>query len=488
MNNLFDVNKIFENNYVLNVNYAFHIHKQLYNITYEPSLFKKFYAVFHECEENQYDYKNFMDKKNENFKDNSQLVGSTKINYLINNKIIKKNKCNKSILFSFRWENDTQNCTYDTYINYFKEEINTRTNINFIYRPHILSKFNDLEKIKTKNFEVDKSIDYTNIFNETTFFISDLSTLMVDFLFYTQKPVILLKGNLEFNEILNSFGEKIIDVFYIANNVNELNDIVNNLLDNNDLKKKLRQNICNHFNKLNINAFYNISEFIKKEFLILNSNKYKKDYWNNFYSINTDSIKIIDLKTPSNFCLFVVNYINKNYINTEQIKIIDIGCGNGRDLIHFKNIYKYTEGLDISIQTINYLKSHGIECYESNMLDFNYNKYDILYSRFSLHTLTHPEVYIFIKNISITMNKNSLFFIETRSISGTKYSKKYDIKLVNFKSSIGENHNRLLISLNFLRNILIENNFVILYETDSNGLAIFREEDPYVLRFICKKK
>jgi hypothetical protein len=122
------------------------------------------------------------------------------------------------------------------------------------------------------------------------------------------------------------------------------------------------------------------------------------------------------------------------------------------------------------------------------MLDFNYNKYDILYSRFSLHTLTHPEVYIFIKNISITMNKNSLFFIETRSISGTKYSKKYDIKLVNFKSSIGENHNRLLISLNFLRNILIENNFVILYENDSNGLAIFREEDPYVLRFICKKK
>ena len=118
LNNLFLIDTIFKNNYVLNVNYAFHIHKQLYNTIYCPSVFKKFYATFHECEENQQDYINFMNSCIENFKDNSQLVGSTKINYLLTNNSVNNKKENDTILFSFRWEEITQNCTYSTYIEY----------------------------------------------------------------------------------------------------------------------------------------------------------------------------------------------------------------------------------------------------------------------------------------------------------------------------------------------------------------------------------
>jgi tellurite methyltransferase len=480
LNNLFSFEEIFENNYVLNVNYAFHIHKQLYHIIYSPSVFNKFYMTFHECEENYNDYVDFMKNNIENFQDNSRLVGSTKINYLLaNNLVINKNYDKNSILFSFRWEQSTQNCTYDLYKNYIKEIIPRETNIKFIYRPHTLSKFDDLKEIKLDNFKIDNSIDYKDIFDESSFFISDLSTLLIDYLFYTKKPVILLKGSLSFDDTLNSFCKKIIDCFYISNDVNELNIIINNLLNGIDSKKELREKYAYEFNILNSNAFYNISYFIKEEYSILSSNNFKKEYWNKFYS------EKLNLKNPSNFCLFIKQYLIEKKYN-KKTKIIDIGCGNGRDLLEFKKKFKKTEGLDMSKQTINNLKLLKIKCYDSNMIKFAYNNYDILYSRFSLHTLTEPEIYIFIKKISSDMKPNSILCIETRSVSGTEY-KDCHVKMVNFKSSIGENHERLLMSLEFLKNLLIKNDFDILYEIDSCGLAVFGEEDPYVLRIICKK-
>ena len=53
--------------------------------------------------------------------------------------------------------------------------------------------------------------------------------------------------------------------------------------------------------------------------------KNNKDFWNKFYKKN------LAVNRPSNFAVFILKFLKK-YKST----IIDIGCGNGRDLLYFK--------------------------------------------------------------------------------------------------------------------------------------------------------
>ena len=55
--------------------------------------------------------------------------------------------------------------------------------------------------------------------------------------------------------------------------------------------------------------------------------KNNKDYWDKFY-------KKSSLQKESNFARYVHRYIIKNF-NIENFNIIDVGCGNGRDIFFF---------------------------------------------------------------------------------------------------------------------------------------------------------
>ena len=50
----------------------------------------------------------------------------------------------------------------------------------------------------------------------------------------------------------------------------------------------------------------------------------KNNYWNNFY------LKF-KLSKPTKFAIFV----RKNFVKSGKKKLIDIGCGNGRDSFFF---------------------------------------------------------------------------------------------------------------------------------------------------------
>tara|TARA_B110001452_G_scaffold117275_1_gene97317 strand:+ start:2128 stop:2298 length:171 start_codon:yes stop_codon:yes gene_type:complete len=49
-----------------------------------------------------------------------------------------------------------------------------------------------------------------------------------------------------------------------------------------------------------------------------------ENFWNKFYK------KKLILDKPSNFALFILKFIKKKYT-----KIVDVGCGNGRDIFFF---------------------------------------------------------------------------------------------------------------------------------------------------------
>ena len=75
------------------------------------------------------------------------------------------------------------------------------------------------------------------------------------------------------------------------------------------------------------------------------SKKTNKDFWNIFYK------KKLAVSKPSNFAVFVKKFL-KNYSST----IIDVGCGNGRDLFYFKKNKFDIMGIELSKNAVSLIK------------------------------------------------------------------------------------------------------------------------------------
>ena len=160
-----------------------------------------------------------------------------------------------------------------------------------------------------------------------------------------------------------------------------------------------------------------------------------------------------------------MKYFHNHKLNT----ILDVGCGNGRDSIFFSSKYKVT-GIDHSIKLEN---KTNFEFVSKNFIDFNKKNFDIIYSRFTFHSITDNEQEKFIKSVC----PNSYLCIETRSILG-----KNDIR------HHGDNHFRNFTDINYLKKMLLDNNFTILFIEEANNFAIYKEENPICIRVICQKK
>ena len=77
----------------------------------------------------------------------------------------------------------------------------------------------------------------------------------------------------------------------------------------------------------------------------INAQKNNKDFWNKFYKKN------LAVNRPSNFAVFILKFLKK-YKST----IIDIGCGNGRDLLYFKKKKISYLGIDLSKNATSLIK------------------------------------------------------------------------------------------------------------------------------------
>jgi tellurite methyltransferase len=149
---------------------------------------------------------------------------------------------------------------------------------------------------------------------------------------------------------------------------------------------------------------------------------------------------------------------------------MDCGCGNGRDSYYLSNRYKVL-GIDIS----NKPKDKNIFCnFELN--DFckcNKSEYDLIYSRFTFHSITNEQQEEFIK----TIENGSYLCIETRSDKSYNINKYY-----------GDDHYRNYTNINYLTELIKRYNFEILYLEENKGFASYKDEDPICIRLIASKK
>lgn len=203
----------------------------------------------------------------------------------------------------------------------------------------------------------------------------------------------------------------------------------------------------------------------------------KNYYWNNFYS------KKVPPKFSSNFGEFVeLKY--KRKINS----IIDLGCGNGRDTIFFLKKKINCIGIDKSEIVIRKNKKKNIS-FKNFFLSQDFSKIDFdklsnnkfsIYSRFSLHSLTLKEENRLIKNLSKS-KKLEYIFIETRTI----YDELYGVGKKMKKNEFFSDHYRRFIDPKEIKKKLSQNFKIIYYQCKKN-FAKYKNENPKVLRIVCK--
>lgn len=204
-----------------------------------------------------------------------------------------------------------------------------------------------------------------------------------------------------------------------------------------------------------------------------------KTYWNQYYERNLAPV------APTQFATDIIDYLK------EGRAILDIGCGNGRDSIFFSQRGLKVYAVDQAETAINSLREQYIGSNIKFIADdfvesvrIEDLKYDYLYSRFTIHAITEKQEDKLIKKAFKILKENGLFFIEARSIHDDLYDKG---RCVEKNAYIYNDHYRRFINLEELCGKLNNADFEIIYKVEGRDLAIYKAENPSVVRVIAKK-
>lgn len=184
-------------------------------------------------------------------------------------------------------------------------------------------------------------------------------------------------------------------------------------------------------------------------------NNQEVGYWKNFY-------KTYSNLEPSSFCKFVYNYFKD-----DTFKILDVGCGNGKDSYYLSNKHLVT-GIDISTLPKDIENCKFIV---GDMINIDKSDFNLIYSRFTFHSISDELQEQLVQSIK----PNTYLCIETRSDKG-----------INTYRVHGDTHYRNLTNIDKLKELLKKYNFEILFIEESDNFAIYKEENPICIRVICK--
>ena len=204
------------------------------------------------------------------------------------------------------------------------------------------------------------------------------------------------------------------------------------------------------------------------------------NYWNDYYS------RSLNAQEPSLFAIFVY----EKYMKKNEGKVLELGCGNGRDSLYFLKQGLEVTGIDASKVAIDELNIQNSSNTAAKFLckDFvNINDeeiYDYCYSRFSMHAINEEQEDRVIKKIASKLKVGGFFFIEVRSVNDEIYGKG---RCIGKNEYIWENHYRRFICISDLIRKLVESGFIIDFAAERRGFAPYRQENPFVIRVVAQK-
>ena len=184
--------------------------------------------------------------------------------------------------------------------------------------------------------------------------------------------------------------------------------------------------------------------------------KPQNNYWENFYKNNSLT------KKPSDFCKYVCETFD-----LRELTVLDLCSGNGRDSYYLASQSKKVVAVDQAVKIKNL---YNLVCFKEKISNFFLNNkdddFDLTYCRFGIHSIEEEEEDIILQN-------SRFIAFEFRSDKDDSYK---------------QDHYRRKINGNKFLTKIIHFGFEVCYYKEAKNLAVFKEQDPYIIRIIAKKR
>lgn len=208
-----------------------------------------------------------------------------------------------------------------------------------------------------------------------------------------------------------------------------------------------------------------------------------KKYWTEYYIENSKPTG------ASTFAKFILNKLEKNKT------LIELGCGNGRDSIYFSQNNLNVVAIDQVQCEVDFLNKN----YKTNNINFicddftnlkntkndivNEVNFDYVYSRFTFHSINEAKENRTLDWIKNNLVKGGLFLLEARSMKDPMFKQGETLSETENYTT----HYRRYMDLNKIINKLESRNFEILFKIEDKDLAVYKDDNPYVIRIIAEK-
>ncbi|MBC8197187.1 MAG: class I SAM-dependent methyltransferase [Candidatus Marinimicrobia bacterium] len=202
-----------------------------------------------------------------------------------------------------------------------------------------------------------------------------------------------------------------------------------------------------------------------------------KNYWNSYYQKHNSIAK------PSSYAKSIINQL------PEKCKFMELGCGNGRDSFYFASEGHSVFACDQSNIIINSLNEKNGDNPRFITADINQlntkieNIFDVIYARFVLHALSKEEAQNALNWTFNHLESGGLFFSESRSIKDPIFGDGQQVESRIYKTD----HQRRFLEKNEILNDLQNIGFVIDDVVEEQGLAVYKDSDPVVIRIVARK-
>lgn len=208
-----------------------------------------------------------------------------------------------------------------------------------------------------------------------------------------------------------------------------------------------------------------------------------KNYWVEYYAKNS---KPTDASTFAEFILPKLE---------EGNCLIELGCGNGRDSIFFAKNNLNVIAIDQVQEEIDYLNENHLEenivfvCDDFTNLEntendiINTSDFDYVYSRFTFHSINEAKEDRTLDWIQNNLVEGGYFLLEARSINDPMFKQG---KTLSQTENFTNHYRRYMVLDNFIKK-LESRAFEIIFQIEDNNLAVYKDDNPYVIRIIAKK-
>ena len=210
-----------------------------------------------------------------------------------------------------------------------------------------------------------------------------------------------------------------------------------------------------------------------------------KNYWKKIYSKQSEEEK------PSLFACFI-----SDTLGIKGKRIVELGCGNGRDAIFFaNNNARLVEAIDqcdniINLLTLRFqqIKNLGFRCLDFTCLEdiANEMKYDIVYSRFTLHSISKEQEKNVIQWALRNLNPKGKFCVEARGQKNEIYGIGLPVEGES-DAFILNNHYRRFLHFDTLCKDLVSTGFNLDFAKEQKGFAPYNGQDETFIRIIASK-